>query len=225
MPFTPFNNPPNATSNRRPAPGRGRRWLAPLLALLFPLALAASEPRTIVFFGDSLTAGYGLDPEEAYPALIQQRIDAARLPWRVVNAGLSGDTTSAGLRRLDWILRQRVDILVLELGGNDGLRGIPPETSRANLQAMIDRARARYPDCIVVLAGMQMPPNMGEDYRRAFAAIFRELAENNQIPFIPFLLEGVGGIADLNLPDGIHPNERGQRIVADNVWKVLRPLL
>lgn len=225
MSLRPFNMPSNATPNRRRCPGLPRRGLLLLLAGLIPALLSAAAPRTIVFFGDSLTAGYGVDPEEAYPALIQQKIDAAGRPWRVVNAGLSGETTSGGLRRLDWILRQPVDIFVLELGGNDGLRGIPPEISRVNLQAMIDRVRSKYPACTVVLAGMQMPPNMGEEYRRAFAAIFPELAEKNGTPLIPFLLEGVGGIPEMNLPDQIHPNPRGHRLVAETVWKTLAPLL
>lgn len=216
---------PNATSNRRTAPSRAGRFWLPFLALLVPVLTFAAEPRTLLFFGDSLTAGYGLDPDEAYPALVQKRIEAAGLPWRVVNAGLSGETTSGGLRRLDWILRQRVDILVIELGGNDGLRGIPPETSRVNLQAMIDRARAKNPRCVVVLTGMQMPPNMGEEYRRAFSGIFADLAARNQLPFVPFLLEGVGGNPELNLADQIHPNARGHEVVAENVWKVIAPLL
>lgn len=216
---------PKATPNRRTAPTP--LWLLLLLALavVMPAALPAAETRTLVFFGDSLTAGFGVDPDEAFPALIRDRIDAAGRPWRVVNAGLSGETTAGGLRRLDWILRQPVDILVLELGGNDGLRGIPPATSRVNLQTMIERVRSRYPGCVVVLAGMQMPPNMGADYQRAFAAIFPELAAKNRTPFIPFLLEGVGGIPELNLADGIHPNPRGHQIVAETVWKTLEPLL
>lgn len=225
MTLKPFNMPPNATTNRRAAPGLFRRVLLLGIAALLPAALPAAAPKTVVFFGDSLTAGFGVDPDESFPALIRQKIDAAGLPWRVVNAGLSGETTSGGLRRLDWILRQPVDILVLELGGNDGLRGIPPETSRVNLQAMIERTRAKYPGCVVVLAGMQMPPNMGADYQRAFAAIFPELAERHRTPFIPFLLEGVGGVPELNLADGIHPNPRGHQIVAETVWKTLEPLL
>lgn len=217
--------PPNATPNRRTALPRALWPLALLLAALLPLALPAAGVRTMVFFGDSLCAGYGVEPDEAFPGLIAARVEAAGLPWRVVNAGLSGETTSGGVRRLDWILRQRVDLFVLELGGNDGLRGIPPETTRANLQAMIDRVRELNPGCTVVLAGMQMPPNMGEEYRTAFAAIYPELAAKNGLPFIPFLLEGVGGDPDLNLPDGIHPNPQGHRIVAETVWRTLAPLL
>jgi len=199
---------------------------------LFGLVLAvsgrsAAEPRTIVFFGDSLTAGYGLDDpaSEAYPAVIQQKIDAAHLTWRVVNAGLSGETTSGGLRRVDWILRQPMDIFVLALGANDGLRGIEPSVSAANLQAIIDRVRAKYPAATIILAGMQMPPNMGEDYAREFAAMFPAVAAKNHVAFIPFLLAGVGGHPELNQPDLIHPTAAGAAVVADNVWAVLHPLL
>ncbi len=201
------------------------RLLGASAVLLLTTLSPAAETRTIVFFGDSLTAGYGLDQEAAFPALIQQRIDEAGLPWRVVNAGLSGETTSGGLRRLDWILRQRVDIFVLELGGNDGLRGIPTGTSRVNLLAMIERVREKYPQARIVLAGMQVPTNMGPDYGEAFAAMYPAVAKESGATLIPFLLEGVGGIPRLNLPDGIHPTEEGHRIVAENVWKVLFPLL
>jgi acyl-CoA thioesterase-1 len=187
---------------------------------------SAVETRTIVFFGDSLTAGYGLeDPAEAYPALIQKKLDATGQPWRVVNAGLSGETTAGGLRRLDWILRQPVDIFVLALGGNDGLRGIPPETSRANLQAMIDRIRGRYPNVKLVLAGLQMPANLGPDFTRQFSAMYPELARQNHLVLIPFLLEGVGGVAGLNQPDGIHPNVQGHCKVAETVWAAIKDLL
>jgi len=188
---------------------------------------AAEVPRTIVFFGDSLTAGYGLDDpaSEAYPALIQEKLAAARLGYRVVNAGLSGETTAGGRRRVDWILRQPVDIFVLALGGNDGLRGIEPAVSRANLQAIIARVRAKYPAAKIVLAGMQMPPGMGEDYAREFAAMYPALAEKNHLTFMPFLLEGVAGRTELNQPDGIHPTPAGHAIVAETVWKTLRPLL
>lgn len=196
-----------------------------LLFCLLALTSGAAELRTLVFFGDSLTAGYGIDPAEAFPALIQRKIDAAGKPWRVINAGLSGETTAGGRRRIDWILRQHVDLLVLELGGNDGLRGIPLTETRANLQAMIDRIRAANPNVSIVLAGMQIPVNMGPDYTRDFSRIFPELAAENHLLLIPFLLEGVGGIPELNQADGIHPTVEGHRIVADNVWKALSPLL
>jgi acyl-CoA thioesterase-1 len=204
---------------------KSQSWRTVLFALWLAVGLGAAETKTVLFFGDSLTAGYGVDPDEAYPALIQKKIDADGLSWRVVNAGLSGETTAGGLRRLDWILRQRVDIFVLELGGNDGLRGIPPATTRANLEAMIKRIRERYPDVKVILAGMQMPTNMGPEHTREFAAIYPEVAEAHGAVLIPFLLEGVGGVASLNLPDGIHPTPQGHAIVADTVWDILRPLL
>jgi acyl-CoA thioesterase-1 len=188
--------------------------------------MKAAETKTILFFGDSITAGYGLDsPDLAYPALIQGKIDAAGLPWRCVNAGLSGETTAGGVRRLDWILRQPVDIFVLELGGNDGLRGIPVENSRSNLQTMIDRIRSRYPRVTVVLAGMMLPTNLGADYTRQFAAMYPDLARTNHLPLIPFLLDGVGGVTNLNQADGIHPTAEGHQIVAETVWRVLQPLL
>lgn len=200
-------------------------WVVLLLLWVATTTCGAADPRTVLFFGDSLTAGYGVDPDEAYPALVQKKITEAGLPWRVVNAGLSGETTSGGLRRLDWILKQRVDIFVIELGGNDGLRGIPLATTRANLEAMVERIRQRYPDVKIVVAGMQLPTNMGPEYTRAFADIFPEIARDKQTALIPFLLEGVGGVATLNLPDGIHPTPQGHQIVADTVWDTLRPLL
>jgi len=197
------------------------------LFLFSALALYAVDTRkTILFFGDSLTAGYGLeDPALAFPGLIQARIDAEKLPYRVVNAGLSGETTAGGLRRLDWVLKQPVDIFVLELGGNDGLRGLPPKEAQANLQAMIDKVRAKNPTVKIILTGMLMPGNMGAEYTRAFAAMYPTLAEKNRLTLIPFLLEGVGGISSLNQPDQIHPNSRGHAVIADTVWKTLRPLL
>jgi acyl-CoA thioesterase-1 len=190
-------------------------------------AARAVETRTIIFFGDSLTAGYGLeDPaSQAYPALVQTKIEQAGLDWRVVNAGLSGETTSAGLRRVDWILRQPVDIFVLALGANDGLRGIDPAVSRSNLQKIVDRVREKNPEVKVVLAGMQMPPAMGPDFSREFKRMFPEVAEKNNATFVPFLLEGVGGSIDLNQSDRIHPTAKGHVIIAETVWKVLRPLL
>ena len=195
--------------------------------LVAAAAFGADAPRTVVFFGDSLTAGYGLDDPAAdsYPAQVQRKIDDARLPWRTVNAGLSGETTAGGLHRVEWILRQRVDIFVLALGGNDGLRGIEPAVSQANLQGIIDRVHTRYPAAKIILAGMQMPPNMGEEYVRSFAAMYPALAAKNHLVLIPFLLAGVGGHADLNQPDGIHPTAEGAARVAENVWRVLQPLL
>jgi acyl-CoA thioesterase-1 len=198
--------------------------LFPLFCLL-ALTTGAAEPRTLVFFGDSLTAGYGVDPDAAFPALIQKKIDDAGRSWRVVNAGLSGETTAGGLRRLDWILRQPVDLIVIELGANDGLRGIKPEVTEANLQAIIDRIRARDPHAGIVLAGMRLPTNLGPEYTAAFAAIFPDLAVRNHVGLIPFLLEGVGGHPDLNQGDGMHPTAKGHEKVAETVWKVLLPLL
>ena len=179
----------------------------------------------ILFFGDSLTAGYGIDPAQAFPALIQGKIDSLKWDFEVVNAGLSGETSAAGLRRIDWILRRSVDILVLELGGNDGLRGIELGSTEKNLQGIIDRTRKKYPEVRVVIAGMQIPPNLGPEYSEQFRAMFPRLAEKNRAQLIPFLLEGVGGVAELNLPDGIHPTVQGHEIVAENVWRVLKPLL
>lgn len=189
--------------------------------------IGAAKTKTILFFGDSLTAGYGLDDPstEAFPAIIQGKIAAAKLPWRVVNAGLSGETSAGGLRRVDWVLRQPVDIFMLELGGNDGLRGLPPESTRANLQGIIDRVRAAYPAAKIVLVGIVAPPNMGRDFTRAFGAIYPELAKKNRIALIPFLLAGVAGRPDLNQADGIHPNRRGHALTAETVWKALQPFL
>lgn len=201
------------------------RLLSTFVLALLATTAAPAATKTLLFYGDSLTAGYGLDPGEAYPALIQQKFDDAKLDWKVVNAGLSGETTAGGLRRLDWILRQSVDIFVIELGGNDGLRGLAPEITRRNLQTMIERIRAKNPHTVVVLAGMQVPTNMGQDYARAFAKIYPELAEKNHTALIPFLLAGVGGVPELNQADGIHPTAAGHRIVAETVWTVLQPLL
>lgn len=199
-------------------------WMV-ILGLWLVVGLGAAEPKTLVFFGDSLTAGYGVDPDEAYPALIQKKIDEAGKSWRVVNAGLSGETTSGGLRRLDWILRQKVDIFVIELGGNDGLRGIATEVTRSNLLRMIERLRQHSPEMVIVIAGMQMPTNMGPKYTREFAAIFPELTRDTGTVLIPFLLDHVGGVPSLNLPDGIHPTAEGHEIVAATVWRTLQPLL
>lgn len=184
-----------------------------------------AKNKVIVFFGDSLTAGYQLDPQEAFPALIQQKIDSLQWGYTVINAGLSGETTSGGRNRIDWILNQKTDVFILELGANDGLRGIPLSETRENLQAMIDTVQSRNADTRIILAGMQIPPNMGQEYTAEFRQIFIDLAKENELPLIPFLLEGVAANPDLNLADGIHPNIEGHRIVAGNVWKTLEPII
>jgi acyl-CoA thioesterase I len=181
--------------------------------------------KTILFFGNSLTAGYGLDPSQAFPALIQEKVDSLHLPYKVINSGLSGETTAGGKSRISWVLREKVDVFILELGGNDGLRGIDVQSTRQNLQAIIDTVKAKNPETRIVIAGMQIPPNMGPDYTAKFRGVFAELAEKNNTALIPFLLENVGGIPSLNLPDGIHPTAEGHKIVAENVWKVLQPVL
>lgn len=186
---------------------------------------AESEEPLIVFYGTSLTAGMGLEPEEAYPALIQEKLDSLDLSGEVINAGLSGETTASGKNRLDWVLKQEADIFVLELGANDGLRGVPLEETRKNLQEIINEVREKNPDTKILLAGMQIPPNMGEEYTGEFRNIFPELAEKNDLVLIPFLLEGVAGNPELNQRDGIHPTAEGQEILAENVWEVLGPLL
>ena len=184
----------------------------------------AAEP-VVLFLGTSLTAGYGLELEQAYPALLQQRIDAAGLPFRVVNAGESGRTSAGGLARIDWLLREPVAVLVLELGANDGLRGLDPEVLRRNLQEIIDRTRAAHPAVQIILAGMEAPPNLGDRYTEAFRSVFPEVAERNGAVLIPFLLEGVAAVPELNQADGIHPTAEGQHRVADTVWRVLEPVL
>jgi acyl-CoA thioesterase-1 len=194
-------------------------------------SVSLSEPagtadrKVIVFFGNSLTAGYGLKLSEAYPAVVQERLNAANLPYTVVNAGVSGETTASGNARVDWILESQVDIFVLELGGNDGLRGIPVSETSKNLQSIIDKVKTKSPTTKILLAGMQVPPNMGKKYADEFAAIYPTLAKKNDIHLIPFLLEHVGGERHLNLEDGIHPTAEGQRLVAENVWVELKKLL
>ena len=188
-------------------------------------AASASQRKTILFFGTSLTAGYGLDPTEAFPALIQNRIDSLNLPYTVINGGLSGETSAGGKGRIDWLLKQPIDIFVLELGANDGLRGLPVKQTTKNLQDIIDAVKAKYPNVKMVLAGMQMPPSMGARYANDFKNIFPDLARKNNMALIPFLLDKVGGIPKLNQEDGIHPTAEGDKILAENVWVVLKPLL
>jgi acyl-CoA thioesterase-1 len=185
-------------------------------------SISKSESKTILFFGNSITAGYGVDPSEAFPALIQNKIDSLKLNYKVINAGVSGETSSGGNGRVSWILRQPVDIFVLELGGNDGLRGIPLSETKKNLQSIIDKVKTKYPQAKIILAGMQIPPNMGESYTTAFKNIYPDLAAKNNTALIPFILQGVGGEAKLNQPDRIHPTPEGHKILAENVWPVLK---
>lgn len=184
-----------------------------------------SSDKVILCFGNSLTAGLGLKSTEAFPALIQNKIDSLGYDYKVVNAGLSGETTASGKNRINWVLKQNVDIFILELGANDGLRGIPLTETRQNLQDIIDTVKSKNPNTSIILAGMQIPPNMGQDYTSQFRNIFPKLAQKNDIALIPFLLEGVAGNPDLNQSDGIHPTAEGYEIVSDNVWKVLKNIL
>src|SRR4051794_5487152 len=201
------------------------KWLALLLAMAVSLCASDAERRTILILGDSLAAGYGGDLDEAFPALLQKKIDAAGLKYEVINAGLSGDTTAGGLRRIDWLLQRKIDVLVIELGGNDGLRGLPVNVLKANIQAIIDKVKAKEPEAKIVIAGMQIPPNLGPDYAAQFQRVYGEVAQANNATLIPFLLEGVGGLRELNQPDMIHPTAAGHRKVAEVVWRTLEPIL
>ena len=177
-------------------------------------------------FGDSITAGYGLDDSnDAYPAVLQAKIVSLNLDYVMVNSGVSGETSAGGNRRIQWVLNQDIDIFILELGANDGLRGVPLTETRANLQAIIDAVRTKNPDIIIILAGMELPPNMGQDYTIPFRTLFSDIATTNNVPFIPFILKNVGGIPELNQDDGIHPNIEGHKILAQNVWEVLEEFL
>ncbi|MBI3682545.1 MAG: arylesterase [Acidobacteria bacterium] len=212
--------------------------LACLVLLVLCLAVRAAEPPTaqsgtgggaerksVLFFGDSLTAGFGIDPSQAFPALIQEKINAQGWRFRAINAGVSGETTAGGRRRIDWVLQRPIDVFVLELGANDGLRGLPIEEAKQNLQAIIDRVQQKYPRAKIVVVGMQVPTNLGNDYTLRFRGVFPELAKINNAALVPFLLEQVANVPALNLPDGIHPTPAGHKIVAENVWKVLEPVL
>jgi len=181
--------------------------------------------KIIMCFGNSLTAGYGVAMNEAYPALLQKRIDSLGLKYKVVNAGLSGETSSGGINRVEWVLRQKPDIFILELGANDGLRGINVKVTRENLQKIIDKVKNRFPDTRIILAGMRIPTSMGNTYNKEFQKIFPDLAEKNNILLIPFLLDGVGGESKLNQGDGLHPTAEGYKIVTENVWKVLTQIM
>lgn len=192
------------------------------LALLVAAPVPAAE-RVVVALGDSLTAGQGVAPDEAYPAVLEARLRREGYLYRVVNAGVSGDTSAGGLRRVEWVLRARPDVVIVALGANDGLRGLSVEALRDNLEAIVTRLRAS--GARVLLAGMRVPPNYGDDYARAFAAVFPAVARRTAVPLAPFLLDGVAGDTRLNQPDGIHPTAEGQQVVADRLWPHLRPLL
>ncbi len=194
-------------------------------AALHSAPRAPDTTGVVLFLGTSLTAGYGIGAEYAYPALIQQKLDSAGYGLRVVNAGISGETSAGGLRRLDWSLQQHVHVLVLELGANDGLRGLSIEAMRENLDAIIKQTRDRYPDAAIVIAGMEAPPNLGRRYTTEFREVFRDLAGEHDAALVPFLLAGVAAVPELNQEDGIHPNIAGQKRVAENVWKVLQPVI
>lgn len=195
------------------------------LLIVILLFFQAPKPKTILFFGDSLTAGYGLSVEEAFPALVEKQLIKQGNSVKVINAGLSGETSAGGFSRIDWILRQPIDILVLELGANDGLRGLPLDQTVKNLQGIIDKVKVKNPSCKIVLAGMMVPPNLGKEYTQQFKNIYPDLAKKNKATLIPFLLQGVAGDEKLNLTDGIHPNVEGHKIVANNLTKILEPLV
>ncbi len=196
-----------------------------IFSLLLTFFSTNPQQKVILFFGDSLTAGYGLSTEVAFPALVEESLNKKGMDCKVINAGLSGETSAGGLSRIDWVLRQPIDIFVLELGANDGLRGLPLDETKKNLQKIIDKVKAKNPDVKIVVAGMMVPPNMGPDYSAEFQKVFPVIAKKNDATLIPFLLKDVGGIEKLNQPDGIHPNVEGHRIVAKNVEEVIEKLL
>ena len=191
----------------------------------FNKADAQEAQKTILCFGNSITAGYGLDPDLAYPAVLEKMLNDSGYNYRVINAGLSGETSAGGLTRIDWILQNKITVFILELGANDGLRGLPLIQTKSNLQSIIRKVLKKYPEAQIVIAGMMVPPNMGKDYATEFSYVFNELATENDALLIPFLLDGVGGNSELNLPDGIHPNVEGHKIVAENVFEVLKDVL
>tara|TARA_Y100000588_G_scaffold119723_1_gene131061 strand:+ start:1493 stop:2089 length:597 start_codon:yes stop_codon:yes gene_type:complete len=196
-----------------------------MLTLVTMGLLPLAAKKTIVFMGDSITAGYGIGDDQAFPALIQEKLDELELDYTVINAGVSGETSAGGLNRINWLLKRPIDIFVLELGANDGLRGQMVEATRSNLIEILNRVREKYPAADLILAGMQVPPSMGPDYSSAFRSMFGEVADSTGAHLIPFTLEGVGGVDELNLPDGIHPNRKGHQMIAELVWKHVEPFL
>ncbi|MEE2754476.1 MAG: arylesterase [Candidatus Latescibacterota bacterium] len=202
-----------------------KRWLVGLCVCLVMTSVNAEERVTVLFLGDSITAGLGIDVKDAFPARIQAKVDS--LGWLVtaVNAGLSGETSSGGLRRISWLLKRKIDVMVLELGANDGLRGIDLGLTEKNIKEIITRTKKAYSDCEIIIAGMQMPTNLGPEFTEAFRSLFGKIAEETGSQLIPFLLDGVGGVPELNLPDGKHPTAEGHAILAENVWVILKPIL
>ncbi len=215
-------------------------WRSPLVAMALagcgaearapaaeeaPPAPVGGDRGRIVFLGTSLTAGFGLDPAQAFPALIQRKLDAEGLRFEAVNAGVSGETSAGARRRIEWVLQQPATVLVVETGANDGLRGLEVDSLHSNLQAIVDQARRQSPEPAILLVGMRAPPNLGSDYSRRFQRVYRDLAEQNDLPLVPFLLEGVAGRSALNQSDMIHPTAEGQARIAETVWEVLEPLL
>ena len=196
-----------------------------LWLLITTFALSAQEQKNILIFGDSITAGYGVDPEQAFPSILQQKIDSTGLHFKVINGGLSGETSAGGLRRISWVLQRKVDIMILELGGNDGLRGIELQSTKNNLQQIITTAQTKDPDIQIIIAGMQVPPNLGIEYTNEFVNLYIDLAEENNLPLIPLILDAVGGYEEFMQPDKIHPNAEGHLIVAETVWKTLFPII
>lgn len=199
--------------------------LTVVLSVLMCINSEGQQKKSILFFGDSISAGYGIQPQQAFPAVIQDKIDSLDLNYEVINGGLSGETSAGGLRRISWVLQRDIDIMILELGGNDGLRGIDLSSTKENLQQIIDRAKAKNPDMKIIIAGMQVPPNLGTDYTKEFQNLYPELAKENDLVLIPLILDKVGGRDEFMQPDQIHPNVEGHKVVAETVWEVLYPIL
>ncbi len=196
-----------------------------IFILILSVTIEAQDKKSLLIFGDSITAGYGIEPQQAFPAILQEKIDAAGLNYEVINGGLSGETSAGGLRRIDWVLQRNIDVMILELGGNDGLRGIDLSSTKQNLQGIIDKALAKNPDMKIIIAGMQVPPNLGTDYSREFQDLYPDLAKENDLELIPLILDKVGGRDEFMQSDGIHPNVEGHKIVAETVWGKLKPVL
>ena len=197
-----------------------------LVSFLLPMMLYGQEaPKRVLFFGDSITAGYGIGEANAFPALIQQKIDSLSWNFKAVNGGSSGETSAGGVSRIDWMLRQPISVFVLELGGNDGLRGIDLDATKQNLQKIIDKVEAEYPNVSIVITGMQVPPNLGPEYTGKFKKMYPKLAEENNAELVPYFLDDLGGDSTLMQSDGIHPTEAGHKVLAEKTWDVLKPIL